>query len=139
MLQLTRVIGFIAVLLALARQASANLPTESIAFPCNPLTQQRSDPIRSPGVASGHVHAIVGGNAFRRNMSALNSAKIATASSCSPVLDNSNYWSPQLYHIREDGLFEMAPFMGAVRSKCKENLRSILTCDQVYLLSEQSM
>lgn len=35
---------------------------------CAPLTIQRSDPIISPGIPSAHVHAIIGGNAFNRNM-----------------------------------------------------------------------
>jgi len=64
---------------------------------CAPLTIQRSDPIVTPGIASSHVHAVIGGNAFRRTMEGT-FAKTATQTTCNKALDHSNYWVPALYH-----------------------------------------
>jgi len=80
---------------------------------CAPLTIQRSDPIVNPGVASGHVHSVVGGTAFNRtetNAQAVN----AVATTCNKKTDNSNYWVPQLYHINGDGTFGIVPFQSSV-------------------------
>jgi hypothetical protein len=65
---------------------------DSFSFGCFPETVQRSDPILSPGVASSHVHVVVGGNNFSRNMSGIDSAKDATKTSCDIPSDMSNYW-----------------------------------------------
>ena len=81
-------------------------------FGCFPETVQRSDPLLSPGVASGHVHAVVGGNAFSRNMNDPDSAKDSTATSCDIPSDRSEYWTPQLYHIEKDGTFTIVPMAG---------------------------
>ena len=80
---------------------------------CSPLTIQRSDPIISPGIASSHVHAIIGGSAFQRTMSATTAVN-AKLTTCDKKLDKSNYWVPQLYHIRSDGKFEIVEFQGSV-------------------------
>lgn len=80
---------------------------------CQPLTIQRSDPIISPGVVSGHVHAVIGGTAFQRTMSQT-TAVDAKDTTCDKKLDNSNYWQPQLYHQRADGTFEAVTFQGSV-------------------------
>ena len=58
---------------------------------CGVLTIQRSDPILSVGVASSHVHAVVGGTAFSRNMSDPNAAVNANATTCDKYTDHSNY------------------------------------------------
>jgi hypothetical protein len=58
---------------------------------CDPLSIQRAEPIMSPGVAFGHVHAIVGGTAFNRTMSGNDSAVDASATTCDKFTDNSNY------------------------------------------------
>lgn len=58
---------------------------------CEVLSIQRSDPIVNPGVAGGHVHAIVGGTAFNRSMIGNNSAVIARATTCNKYTDHSNY------------------------------------------------
>lgn len=44
-----------ALLLPASRLVSAQVLTDEFTVNCNPLTIQRSDPIVSPGVASGHV------------------------------------------------------------------------------------
>jgi hypothetical protein len=70
---------------------------------CDPLSIQRADPIVSPGVASGHVHAIVGGTAFNRTMSGNDSAVGALATTCDKFTDHSNYvlgfWYFTLDHL----------------------------------------
>jgi len=76
---------------------------------CAPLTIQRSDPIVQPGIASQHVHAVVGGNAFQRTMGPTDALK-ADSTTCDKGTDHSNYWVPQLYHYREsDKMWEIAP------------------------------
>ncbi|KAK5996302.1 hypothetical protein PT974_03057 [Cladobotryum mycophilum] len=79
---------------------------------CAPLTVQRADPIVSPGVLSSHVHAVVGGTAFALTLSN-DQAKNSKATTCNRVMDNSNYWQPQLYHQRRDGKFELVPLQGS--------------------------
>jgi hypothetical protein len=76
---------------------------------CAPLTIQRSDPIVQPGIPSAHVHSVVGGNAFQRNMGPMDALK-ANSTTCDKGLDHSNYWVPQLYHLRADKMYEMVPF-----------------------------
>jgi hypothetical protein len=82
-------------------------------FACAPLTIQRSDPIVNPGAPGGHTHAIIGGSAFSRSMSN-EAAPNARDTTCAIEIDKSNYWQPQLYHIRSDGQFETVPFQGSV-------------------------
>jgi len=78
---------------------------------CRPLTIQRSDPIQQPGVPSQHVHAIVGGNAFKRTMGPFD-AYNATQTTCDKAIDHSNYWVPSLYHYRPDKMYELVTFQG---------------------------
>ncbi|KAI9898000.1 hypothetical protein N3K66_006360 [Trichothecium roseum] len=80
---------------------------------CAPLTVQRADPIVQPGGLSGHVHAVVGGTAFQFTMGE-DTAVNAKETTCDKILDQSNYWQPQLYHQNKDGKFEMVEFQGAV-------------------------
>ena len=80
---------------------------------CAPLTIQRGDPIVFPGQISPHVHAVVGGTGFALKQS--NADAVASkATTCDKILDNSNYWQPQLYHERKDGKFEIVTFQGMV-------------------------
>jgi len=79
---------------------------------CVPLTFQRSDPIVTPGVAGTHVHAIIGGNAFKRTMGKMD-ATSANSTTCDKALDHSNYWVPQLYHYRSDKTYEIVKLSGA--------------------------
>lgn len=97
--------------------------TDGFTVNYNPLTIQRSDPIVSPRVGSGHVHIVTGGTTFQRTMSA-NTAVNAKAKTCDKILDKSNYWIPQLYHIRSNGLFELVRMQGNVsspRTRCGES------------------
>ncbi|KAF1782274.1 protein of unknown function DUF1996 [Phytophthora cactorum] len=67
--------------------------------PVRLFQQSRDRPSRSdrePGKASGHLHAISGGNGF--SMSADGAAmKASTCTSCPIGADLSAYWVPQLY------------------------------------------
>ena len=73
-----------------------------------PLVEGRMDPIVSPGVASGHVHAVQGGNNFALTMT----DDQALASTCTSALvknDKSNYWTPSLYFLAANGSFISVP------------------------------
>lgn len=80
---------------------------------CAPLTIQRGDPIVFPGQISPHVHIVTGGTAFQ--LTQPNEVAVgARATTCDKILDNSNYWQPQLYHQRSDGRFEIVEMQGNV-------------------------
>lgn len=80
---------------------------------CAPLTIQRGDPIVYPGQISPHVHIVTGGTNFA--LSETNEqARNAKSTTCDKILDQSNYWQPQLYHQRHDGKFEMVHMQGNV-------------------------
>ena len=80
---------------------------------CAPLTIQRGDPIVNPGQLSGHVHSVIGGTGFQQTMET-STAVDAEGTTCDKKLDKSNYWVPQLYHIRSDKQFEIVEFEGSV-------------------------
>jgi len=80
---------------------------------CQPLTIQRSDPIVNPGVPGGHLHSVIGGNAFRRSMPGTYDANNATKTTCDKAIDHSNYWVPSLYHQRSDKLWELVNWKGS--------------------------
>ena len=101
-----------AALLALVQGAQAQLFTVN----CAPVAVERLDPVVFPGIISPHVHAVVGSTNFQRTEP--NSVAIAgNATTCDKLLDHSNYWQPQLYHLRTDGMFDMVTFQGNVSSK----------------------
>jgi len=80
---------------------------------CAPLTIQRADPIVNPGIASTHVHTVIGGNAFKRDMAAFQ-ANDASATTCDKSKDHSNYWVPHLYHYSDaTKQFELVQFSHA--------------------------
>jgi hypothetical protein len=100
------------VVASLTAVAVNGLDGDTFTVNCHPLSIQRSDPIVQPGIPSAHVHSIVGGNAFQRNMGPTG-ALLANATTCDKAIDHSNYWVPQLYHYRvQDRLWEMVPYMG---------------------------
>jgi hypothetical protein len=103
---------FATILIALTPLVSCTPGQRVMTLNCVPLTIQRSDPIVNPGVPGGHVHAIIGGNAFQRTMEGTDATK-ADQTTCNKLMDKSNYWVPQLYHIRADGMFEMVEYRGS--------------------------
>jgi len=101
---------FIVLISALVSLVSCTEGQGTFTVNCDPLTLQRSDPILQPGIPSQHVHSIVGGNAFQRNMPGPMDAAKADSTTCDKGIDHSNYWVPQLYHYRPDKMWEMVPF-----------------------------
>jgi len=112
------------------------LDGDTFTINCAPLSIQRSDPIVNPGTAGGHVHAIIGGNAFSRKMGPMDARNIATATTCNKGTDHSNYWVPQLYHQRADGKFEMVHYSGSAvyyqKRACDYN-PTAKTCDKAFV------
>jgi len=105
-----KLLAFIVVILSvLVSQVSSTEGQGTFTVNCHPLTIQRSDPIVQPGIPSAHVHSVVGGNAFRREMGSMDATK-ANETTCDKAIDHSNYWVPQLYHQRADKMWEMVPF-----------------------------
>ncbi len=74
-------------------------------FPCSQLTMQRLDPAVQPGSnPSGHVHHIVGGNAFNVTMTG-DVGERATCTTCQMSEDLSNYWTAHLYFKHPNGSY----------------------------------
>lgn len=78
-----------------------------------PLVRVRADPIVNPGVPAGHLHTIVGGNAFDFTMNG-KKAHTATCTSCPVTQDKSNYWTPDLWVRAKNGSFHPVNHGGAV-------------------------
>ena len=78
-------------LLSLLYTASVQADSSAWTINCGVLSIQRSDPIVSPGNASGHVHAISGGTAFSRTMNGVDAAVDAKQTTCDKFTDHSNY------------------------------------------------
>lgn len=72
------------------------------------LVDERADPVISPGVVSGHVHQITGGSGFGFSMT-YEQARAATCTSCPVSQDLSNYWTPVLYFLAQNGSFIQVP------------------------------
>jgi len=100
--------AFIVVILSVLVSLVSCLDGGTFTVNCAPLTIQRSDPLVQPGIASSHVHSVVGGNVFERTMGPMGNQ--ATLTSCDKEIDHSNYWVPQLYHLRSDKMWEMVKF-----------------------------
>ncbi|GAB9472376.1 Murein transglycosylase [Globisporangium polare] len=84
-------------LLAVAAAAIAGSADAMFRFDCfNNLVVDRVDPIASLGSASGHLHAVSGGNGFSMNADG-DAMRNSTCTSCPISADLSAYWVPQLY------------------------------------------
>ncbi|KAL1953046.1 hypothetical protein VTO42DRAFT_3739 [Malbranchea cinnamomea] len=88
-------------------------PTQAFfKVPCStPLVIERADPIVAPGVASSHVHTIMGGSGFGFTMD-YNMTQTSQCNSCSAIEDKSNYWVPSLYYQAPNGSFTPVPQNG---------------------------
>lgn len=83
-------------------------------LPCQaPVVVERADPIINPGVASPHLHTIMGGNGFGFNMDYAQT-QASTCSTCTVQKDLSNYWIPNLWFQAENGSFTSVPQVGGV-------------------------
>jgi Domain of unknown function (DUF1996) len=81
-------------------------------LPCaSPVVVERADPIINPGVASPHLHTVMGGNGFGFNMDYAQT-QASQCSSCTVQKDLSNYWIPNLWYQAEDGNFTSVPQVG---------------------------
>jgi hypothetical protein len=84
----------------------------ALRFGCAALSVQRLDPIVEPGaVPSGHLHQIVGGNAFNATMdpSKINPGNTATCTTCTFSEDFSNYWTAVMFFKAKNGTFKRVP------------------------------
>jgi hypothetical protein len=84
----------------------------ALRFGCATLSIQRVDPVVQPGVVpSAHVHQIVGGNAFRANMSG-DIGNQGTCTTCTFSEDFSNYWTAVMYYKHPtNGSYKKVPIM----------------------------
>jgi len=105
-------LAFVVVILSVLVSLVSCLDGDTFTVNCVPLTIQRSDPIVQPGIPSGHVHSVIGGNAFRRTMGPMDANK-ADSTTCDKAIDHSNYWVPHLYHQRADKMWELVPWTGS--------------------------
>jgi hypothetical protein len=83
----------------------------ALRFGCGTVSIQRLDPLVEPGkIPSAHVHQIVGGNAFRPNMT----GDIGSQGSCTTCVfseDFSNYWTAVMYFKHTNGSYKRVPLM----------------------------
>lgn len=91
------------------------VPVEAaLRFGCSTLSIQRIDPLVAPGaVPSGHLHQIVGGNAFNATMNHANGdiANKATCTTCTFSEDFSNYWTAVMFFKHPNGSYHKVPIM----------------------------
>lgn len=99
------------VLLGLAASLAAPVRSTFVVQCYSRLFDQRADPVISPGVASGHVHTISGGNGFNFSMT-YEDARASQCSTCNIKQDLSNYWSPKMYFHAQNGSFLDVPIIG---------------------------
>jgi hypothetical protein len=134
MVSCTLFVAFFAVLCLVSNVAG--LDGDTFTVNCAPLTIQRSDPIVTPGIASTHVHNVIGGNAFRRSMNGKFDAFNATATTCDKSIDHSNYWVPALYHQRSDKMWELVTWSHAAvyyQKRACDYSPSARNCDKSFL------
>ncbi|KAF3762902.1 hypothetical protein M406DRAFT_342021 [Cryphonectria parasitica EP155] len=83
-------------------------------FGCAQVVIDRLDPLVSPGsVPSGHVHQIVGGNAFNATMTTGDVSDDTTCTTCAFSQDRSNYWTANMYFKASNGSYHRVPQGGA--------------------------
>jgi len=76
-------------------------------FGCAQVTIDRLDPLVNPGqIPAGHIHQIVGGNAFNATMTAGDVSSTASCTSCAFAEDFSNYWTANLYFKAKNGSYK---------------------------------
>ena len=71
------------------------------------LVHERLDPLVNPGTLAGHVHSVIGGNAFSASMT-YETTQSSTCTSVDIIPDKSNYWVPSVY-FRKNGKFTLVP------------------------------
>ncbi|KAK3942820.1 hypothetical protein QBC46DRAFT_255473 [Diplogelasinospora grovesii] len=105
--------------LGLAAQASA---TAFWVMGCSkPIVVERADPIQSPGQVSGHVHTIMGGDAFSNNMTYA-TTQTGKCTTCGVTKDLSNYWVPTVYFHAPNGSFISVEQVGGINVYYQERI-----------------
>jgi len=86
---------------------------------CTPIYHGRVDSLVDPGNYSGHIHKVFGGNHFsastptRTPLENYAVTRLSSCSSCSlSVVDNSNYWTSDLYYQWPNGTLSLVPNSG---------------------------
>jgi len=83
----------------------------ALRFGCSTLSIQRIDPLVEPGKApSRHLHQIVGGNAFKPNMTG-DIGTQGTCTTCTFSEDFSNYWTAVMFFKHANGSYKRVPIM----------------------------
>lgn len=78
-----------------------------------PVVVERLDPIVAPGYISGHVHTVMGGDAFDWKLD-YNQTQNSSCTTCVVTKDLSNYWVPTVYFHAENGSFMTVEQVGGV-------------------------
>ena len=103
-------VAFIVTALTAAVSAAKDSRTFAVNhfYGVGPLVEGRMDPIVSPGVASGHAHAIQGGSNFALTLS--DTALLDSTCTSSLIKnDKSVYWTPMLYFNPGNGSLISVP------------------------------
>ena len=84
----------------------------ALRFACSTLTIQRLDPLVQPAAnPSSHLHQIVGGNAFRPNMTG-DIGEQGTCTTCVFSEDFSNYWTAVMFFKNPtNGTYKRVPIV----------------------------
>lgn len=86
----------------------------ALRFGCSTVSIQRIDPLVVPGaIPSGHLHQIVGGNAFNATMDPDDGdiAEKADCTTCTFSEDFSNYWTAVMFFKHPNGSYHRVPIM----------------------------
>lgn len=87
----------------------AGLAQAGLRFACAMSSIQRLDPIVEPGsIPSGHLHQIVGGNAFNASMTG-DVGERGSCTTCTYTEDFSNYWTAVLFFKHPNGSYKRVP------------------------------
>ncbi|BEI93079.1 uncharacterized protein CcaverHIS019_0507070 [Cutaneotrichosporon cavernicola] len=96
--------------LGLAGSATAQaLPDHTIITAISPIMMGRLDPIIDPGKIGSHVHTVMGASNFRSELSNPQEMLNAECTTAVVTADKSNYWTPTVYYMHDNGTFEAMP------------------------------
>lgn len=91
--------------------AFLGLAQAALRFGCSTVSIQPLDPFVQPGISpSAHLHQIVGGNAFKANIT----GDIGNQGSCTTCIfseDFSNYWTAVMLFKHTNGSYKRVPIM----------------------------
>lgn len=91
--------------------ALIGLSQAALRFGCSTVSIQSLDPVVQPGVSpSAHLHQIVGGNAFKANMTG-DIGEQGSCTTCTFSEDFSNYWTAVMFFKHTNGSYKRVPIM----------------------------